>query len=316
MSPGSPNSSIAADRGTRQSQRLLAAVLLALLLSGCAQVDRRRFDSLHQAAAELRDRVVASHARVRRLQDAVFRGKVSLSPQLDENALARPGWLDTGAQFGTREEVLDAVAEFTEDLHAVAARVGTEQINLSARRLFSGSDAALQTARDLLATVPALRPSSPGLGDMVARLFPTVAAVGGVLTGPVLESSRRGDMLTLMQGASPLVRERLGSLLPGNEVLAEYTLALKTEYLGDASELRDRFSGADRYRFDQTMLDLLQEFDAAAADSASLSKLMQLMISAYEETVGELTAPQAAGASLRELLTQLRRAQTLRKAAP
>ena len=100
--------------------RALGVVLLALLLSSCAHVDRKRFDSLEQAATELRDRVAATHVRVKRLQEAVFRAKVSLLPQLDDTTLFKPDWLETNAQFRSREAVLDEVAEFIEGLHEVA----------------------------------------------------------------------------------------------------------------------------------------------------------------------------------------------------
>ncbi len=291
-------------------------VLLALLLSACAHVDRKRFDSLQQAATELRDRVAATHVRVRRLQEAVFRAKVSLLPQLDDDALAKPDWLDTSAQFRSREEVLEEVAGFIEGLHDVAERAGDEQIRRSALKLFGGSDTALQTAKDLLATLPAMQPNAPGLGDMVSRLFPTAALVGGMLTEPVQEHYRRGDMLALMHGAAPLIREKLQSLLPGNQVMAEYTLALKTEYVEDATLLRNGFSGADRYRFDQTMLELLQEFDTTSAEANSLTKLMELLIAAYEEAAAELKQPRAGSSSLHDLLLQLRKAQMQRSAAP
>ncbi len=300
----------------RSLGRALAAALLALLLSNCAHVDRKRFDSLEQAATALRDRVAATHVRVKRLQEAVFRAKVSLSPKLEEDTLDKPDWLDTGAQFRSREAVLDEVAEFIEGLHEVAERQGDEQIRRSALKLFGGSDTALQTAKDLLATLPALQPNAPGLGDMVSRLFPTAALVGGMLAEPVQERARRGDMLALMQSAAPLIRDKLRTLLPGNQVMAEYTLALKTEYVGDATLLRDGFSGAERYRFDQIMLDLLQEFDATSADAAALTKLMELLISAYEEAAAELKQPQSGGSSLHELLLQLRKAQAQRGEAP
>lgn len=289
--------------------RALIAVLLVLLFSGCAHVDRKRFGSLQQAATELRDRVVATHMRVKRLQEAVFRAKVSLAPDLYEASLDKPDWLDTGAQLRNREEVLDEVVGFIEGLREVADRQGSEQISLSARKLFGGSDAALQTTKELLATLPALQPNAPGLVEMVSRLFPSAAIVGSALTEPVLESSRRGDMLALMQAAAPVIREKLRGLLPGNEVMAEYTLALKTEYVGDATVLRNGFSGADRYRFDQTMLDLLQEFDAASAESNLLTKLMELLIAAYEEAAADLKQPQVSSSSLRELLLQLRKTQ-------
>lgn len=294
----------------------LAAALVALLLSGCAHIDRKRFDALQQAASALRERVVATHARVKRLQEAVFRAKVSLSTQLDEAALAKPDWLDTSAQLRDREEVLDTVTGFIEGLHDVAERAGSEQISLSARRLLGGSDAALQTAKELLATLPALQPNAPGLGDMVAHLFPTAAFVGSVLTEPVLESSRRGDMLAMMQNAAPIIGDKLRSLVPGNAVMAEYTRALKTEYVEDATVLRNGFAGADRYRFDQSMLDLLQQFDATAADADALTPLMELLIAAYDEAVAGLKQPQASNSSLRELLLQLRKAQLQRKMAP
>ena len=172
----------------------------------------------------------------------------------------------------------------------------------------------MQSAKDALAILPALKPSAPGVVDMVSRLFPNAALVGSVLSEPMLENSRRGDMLALMQAAAPLIYDKLHGLLPGNQVLAEYTLALKTEYVGDATVLRNGFSGADRYRFDQTMLDLLQEFDAVSADADSLSKLMELLSDAYEEAAAELRQPKVAGGSLRELLLQLRKSQSERKA--
>jgi len=295
---------------------VLAAVLVALLLSGCAHIDRKRFDSLEQAGTELRERVVATHTRVKHLQEAVFRAKVSLSPQLDEAALSKPDWLDTGAQLSEREEVLDAVVGFIQGLHDVAKREGGEQASLSARKLLGGSEAALQSAKEWLATLPALQPNAPGLGDIVARLFPTVAMIGTVLTEPVLESSRRGDMLALMQNAAPIIRDRLRSLLPGNGVMAEYTRALKTEYVEDATVLRDGFAGADRYRFDQSMLDLLQEFDATAAAADALTPLMELLIASYDEAAVGLNEPQVNHSSLRELLLQLRKEQLQRRTAP
>jgi len=307
---------LAISRCPNRPGRALIALLLALLLAGCAHIDRKRFDALQQAATELRDRVVATHLRVKRLQEAVFRAKVTLAPDLYEASLDKPDWLNTGAQFRDREEVLDEVVGFIEGLHDVAKRQGSEQISHSARKLFGGSDAALQTAKDLLATLPALQPNAPGLIDMASRLFPAAAVVGSALTEPVLESSRRGDMLALMQTAAPLVRDKLRGLLPGNQVMAEYTRALKTEYVDDATPLRKAFSGADRYRFDQTMLDLLQEFDAVSADADSLTALMELLIAAYEEAAAELKQPQVSSSALRELTLQLRKAQMQRKMAP
>ena len=119
----------------RSLGRALIALLLLSLLSSCAHIDRKRFSSLQQAATELRERVVATHRRVKRLQEAVFRAKISLAPELYEASLDRPDWLDTGTQFRSREEVLDEVVGFIEGLREVADRQSSEQMDASARKL-------------------------------------------------------------------------------------------------------------------------------------------------------------------------------------
>lgn len=81
-------------RSTRFSVFLLLVASVAIG-SGCAQVDPSHFAQLNNAANVLHGQTVDTHTRVRKLQEVVYRTKVSLAPKLDVKSLARPEWLDT-----------------------------------------------------------------------------------------------------------------------------------------------------------------------------------------------------------------------------
>ncbi len=251
-------------------------------------------------------RAAESHKRVQRLQEAVYRAKVSLAPKLDEESLARPEWLETSKQFRSREENFDTVREFVSDLKALSGLTPVERINVASRKLFDGADTATNVAKEVVKTVAVLEPRQLGITDLMNKLFPNASIVGAAMAQPVLERARSKDLRDVMRAGRPLVRAKLEALLPSNEVLAEYVMGLKTEYLPDAATLRDQLTGGDRHRFDQTALDLLAEFDSAAAQVASLNKAIKLFNVAYDDAALALDGMAVSGDSLRQLLRESR----------
>ena len=281
-------------------------IVIAAAVAGCTPIDQSRFAGLSEAFEALHVRADESHKRVQRLQEAVYRAKVSLAPKLDEESLARPAWLETSKQFRGREENFDAVREFVSDLKALSGLTPVERINFASRKLFDGADSATSIAKEVVKTVAVLEPRQPGITELMNKLFPNASIVGAAMAQPVLERARSKDLRDVMRAGRPLVRARLEALLPSNEVLAEYVMGLKTEYLPDAATLRDQLAGGDRHRFDQTALDLLSEFDAAAMQVASLSTGMKLFNVAYDDAALALDGMAVSGDSLRQLLKESR----------
>ncbi|MFM9885242.1 MAG: hypothetical protein ACKVQT_19635 [Burkholderiales bacterium] len=279
---------------------------MAAAVAGCTPIDQARFSGLSEAFDALHTRAADSHKRVQRLQEAVYRAKVSLAPKLDEESLARPEWLETSKQFHSREENFDAVREFVSDLKALSGLTPVERINVASRKLFDGADTATNVAKEVAKTVAVLEPRQPGITDLMNKLFPNASIVGAAMAQPVLERARSKDLRDVMRAGRPLVRAKLEALLPSNEVLAEYVMGLKTEYLPDAATLRDQLSGGDRHRFDQAALDLLAEFDATATQVASLSKGIKLFNVAYDDAALALDGMAVSGDSLRQLLRESR----------
>lgn len=258
-------------------------VLSALV--GCAQIDASRLAQLSDALDAAHARTIDTHARVRKLQDVVYRTKVSLAPKLDAESLARPEWLDTNAQFLVRERALEAMRAFATDLRSLAGATSTQSTQLHMRQLLDGGESVAQKGRDVLAAASVLKPIQPIFSGLVGGLFPQVGLVSVALAGPMLEYAKRSDLRTVMRAGQPAFNARAQSLAPGGEVLAEYVMALKSEYLPDASALRDQLSGGDRMRFDQNVIDLLAEFDALSRQAASLSGALKMVERAYAETM-------------------------------
>lgn len=260
-----------------------SAALLAL--GGCAHVDGSRFAQLSDTLEAVHTRTIDTHARVRKLQEVVYRNKVSLAPKLDSESLARPEWLDTTAQFQRRERAIEAMREFAADLRNLAGATGTQSTRLRMRQLLDTGDGAMQTGREVLAAASMLKPIQPIFSGLVGGLFPQVGLVSVALAGPVLDYAKRSDLRTVMRTGQPVFSARIDSLVPTSEVLAEYVMALKSEYLPDASALRDQLSGGDRIRFDQNVIDLLAEFDAVARQAASLTGVLKMAERSYVETL-------------------------------
>ena len=179
-------------------RRLTLPLLLVLLAggSGCAPIDQSRFAGLAEAFDALHSRAADAHKRVQRLQEAVYRAKVSLAPTFDEESLVRPGWLDTSKQFRSREENMDAVREFVADLKAMSGRTHTERVNLASRKLFDGADSATHVAKEVAKTVAVLEPRQPGITELMNQLFPNASIVGAAMAQPVLERTRTSRTTT------------------------------------------------------------------------------------------------------------------------
>lgn len=261
------------------------ACIAQLALTGCAQIDGSRFAQLSDAMEVVHSRTLDTHARVRKLQEVVYRNKVSLAPRLDAQSLARPEWLDTNAQFYRREQAVDAMREFTADLRNLAGMAGTQSARLRMRQLLDSGEGAVQTGRDLIAVAGVLKPIQPIFSGLVGGLFPQVGLVSVAVAGPMLDYAKRSDLRNVMRTGQPAFNRRIESLVPTGDVLADYVMALKSEYLPDASTLRDQLSGGDRMRFDQAVIDLLAEFDAVSRQAASLSGVLRMVERSYAETL-------------------------------
>lgn len=262
-----------------------AALAGFMTLGGCAQIDGSRFAQLSDALEATQTRTVDTHTRVRRLQEVVYRNKVSLAPRLDSESLARPEWLDTNAQFRHREAAIEAMREFTADLRNLAGMSSTQSARLRMQQLADTGDGMRQTGRDLIAAASILKPIQPIFSGLVSGLAPQVSLVSAAVAVPMLEYARRSDLRKVMQTGQLAFKARIDSLVPTSGVLAEYVMALKSEYLPDASALRDQLTGGDRMRFDQSVIDLLTEFDAVAAQAASLAGTLKLVERAYADTL-------------------------------
>lgn len=263
---------------------LMGSVML-LVTGGCAQIDASRFAQLSDTLEAVHTRTIDTHTRVRKLQEVVYRNKVSLAPKLDSESLARPEWLDTTAQFQRRERAIEAMREFTADLRNLAGATGTQSTRLRMRQLLDSGDGAMKTSREVIAAASMLKPIQPIFSGLVGGLFPQVGLVSVALAGPMLEYAKRSDLRTVMRAGQPAFSARVDSLVPTSEVLAEYVTALKSEYLPDASALRDQLTGGDRMRFDQNVIDLLAEFDAVARQAASLTGVLKMVERSYAEAL-------------------------------
>jgi len=292
--------------GRRDAVRRLSILPLLLVVSACASIDTSRFNALAEGFDALHARALDGHSRVQRLQEAVYRIKVSLAPRLDEETLVRPGWLETSGQFRGRDAHFDALREYVADLKALSGMTPTERVNLASRQLFDGSDKASTAAKEVAATVAVLEPRQGTFAELVNRLFPNASLVGAAMAKPVFERARSRDLLAVMRAGRPLVQSRVDALVPTNEVLAEYVMTLKSEYLPDAAQLRDQLTGGDRHRFDQAFLDLLAEFDAVAALVASLSDSLRKFTVAYDDVLRSVGGMSVSGESLRLFIQDAR----------
>jgi hypothetical protein len=290
-----------------------AAAVAAALLAGCSTVDQSHFAGLTTALENMHNRATDTHVRVRKLQETVYRAKVSLAPKLDGESLARPAWLDTSDQLKQREDSLAAVRDFVSDLRALASKGHADRLSDSSKKLFDGADVAVSAAKEVAATVAVLQPSQPIFGTLLAKIVPqavlpqaALVSMGAAFAMPALERNKRGDLAVLMRRSQPVVKARLDSLAPSNEGLAEYVLALKTEYLPDAAQLREQLQLGDRYRFDQSMLDALAEFDTVAAQMSSLTHTAKLFMAAYEDAAVALEGKGVSGDALRKLMVDVK----------
>lgn len=261
------------------------ALFTLFTLAGCAQIDGSRFAQLSDALDTVHTRTLDTHGRVRKLQEVVYRNKVSLAPRLDAESLARPEWLDTNAQFQRREQAIEAMREFTADLRNLAGMGGTQSARLRMRQLLDTGESAAQTGRNIIAVAGVLKPIQPIFAGLVGGMFPQVGLVSVAVAGPMLDYAKRSDLRNVMRAGQLAFNQRIDSLTPTGDVLAEYVMALKSEYLPDASALRDQLSGGDRIRFDQGAIDLLAEFDAVARQAASLAGLLKMIERNYAETL-------------------------------
>lgn len=194
---------------------------------------------------------------------------------------------------------------FAADLDALASQSNAQRLGNSVRRLVDSSDTMVQLSKDVITAAGVLKPMQPVFGGLVTGLFPKAALVSAATVGPAFEYARKKDVLAVMQTVQPAFKARVDSLVPSTEVLAEYVMALKTEYLPDASALRDQLAGAERYQFDQRVIDLLPEFDAVAGQAASISIALRLLDAAYAEVLVGLRGAPMPNDALRTLSRQV-----------
>ena len=238
----------------------IIAALLAISVTGCANISTGRYQTFSEANANIQSVIVDTDIRIEKRQRdfAVLTAPnekltaTTFVPNIGGTSY------DITSQLRSREATLDVLVKYSKLLESLAGKDLSSDVDKS--------------AQNLAASLNGLSASSE-----VNTFSKVLATLADNLAGTVTERERKNALRSAMTTAQPAIAAISNLLQRDYDKVAIFVNLMRDGYITHANADRPQYGTWQRYKFDSEIAARLEEFqqinDALGAASAAIKKL-------------------------------------------
>lgn len=279
--------------------RWAAVVVSAFALAGCGSVPVGRYEAFRMATESVQDATEDTFLRIeKRQRDFVVltAPDTLLTSQTFKPAIGGQSF-DIRGQLETRDAAVETLVAYAKTLEGLAGKDFSTEVD--------------RATQNLAASLRRL--STSPTGAAAANGF---ASAVDTITRVVTSESRKNALKEVMGVAQPGIEALVRLFHEDKAKIATFSDLMKASYINHAQRARPPFGTWDRYRFDQEIAAVLEEFEqvqgALSAADVSLAKLPDAHRQLHE-ALDDRERPMDA---LRDMIREARQLQKFYRALP
>lgn len=282
-----------------QVRWMAVVVVFAFSLVGCGSLPVGRYEAFRVATESVHDTTEDTFLRIEKRQRdfAVLTAPDALLTSQTFKPVIGGQSFDIRGQLETRDAAVETLVAYAKILEGLAGKDVSTDVDRATQNLAA-------SLRRLSAT-----PTGATAANGLASAVDTITRV-------VTSESRKDALKAVMRVAQPGIEALVRLFHEDRAKIATFSDLMKTSYLNHAQRARPPFGTWDRYRFDQEIAAVLEEFEqvqgALTAADVSLAKLP----SAHRQLLESLDDRERPIDALRDMIREARQLQKFYRALP